>query len=131
MKYKKGISHDTLVLLKASRAELKEELVYYSGIITIIVPEGFITDFASVPRIFRPFLPVLGKHNNAAILHDYLYSEHWAKESKNMTVHFTRKQCDRIFLHAMEILGVSLVNRMALYAGVRLGGKKYFKRGSR
>ena len=39
------------------------------------------TDFASVPPVFRSLVSNWGKHGNAAVLHDYLYWEfHWWKE---------------------------------------------------
>jgi hypothetical protein len=37
------------------------------------VPVGFVTDLASVPRIFWQFLPRDGKYTYPAIMHDYLY----------------------------------------------------------
>ncbi|WP_139385602.1 DUF1353 domain-containing protein, partial [Salmonella enterica] len=39
----------------------------------IEVPAGFVTDFASVPRIFWTILPSDGKYAKAAIIYDYLY----------------------------------------------------------
>ncbi len=39
----------------------------------IHVPAGFVTDLASVPRIFWTLLPPDGKYAKAAIIHDYLY----------------------------------------------------------
>ncbi len=41
----------------------------------IVVPSGFVTDFASVPWYGRWFINVLGKHSIPAIVHDYLYWE--------------------------------------------------------
>ena len=41
--------------------------------LTIIVPKGFITDLASVPRFFWRLFPPGGVYNEAAIIHDYLY----------------------------------------------------------
>ena len=37
------------------------------------IPNGFITDFASVPRLFWNIFPPIGNYRNAAIVHDYLY----------------------------------------------------------
>ncbi len=39
----------------------------------ISVPAGFVTDLATVPRIFWTLLPPDGKYAKAAIIHDYLY----------------------------------------------------------
>lgn len=38
-----------------------------------IIPAGYITDFASVPRFLFWFIPPQGRSANASILHDFLY----------------------------------------------------------
>ena len=78
----------------------------------ITVPEGFKTDFASVPRILWNILPPWGKYGKAAVLHDYLYYSGM----------FERKECDKIFLEAMKELGVGWIARKTIYSGVRIGG---------
>lgn len=78
----------------------------------ITVPEGFITDFASVPRILWPLFPPMGPWSGAAIVHDYLYGSQRR----------CRSECDDIFLEAMGVLGVRRITRYAMYAGVRIGG---------
>jgi hypothetical protein len=40
---------------------------------TIVVPAGFETDFASIPRVLWIIEPPLGDAGKAAVLHDYLY----------------------------------------------------------
>lgn len=37
----------------------------------IYVPEDFITDQASVPRIMWPLIPPFGRHTFASVIHDY------------------------------------------------------------
>ena len=105
------------------RWELLEEFDYYLGSLDsglyIRVPKGFITDFASVPRIFWAILPPWDKYGKAAVLHDYLY--HSRK--------FIRILCDVIFYEAMVVLGVSRWKRWLLYLGVRIGGWIPFNRG--
>ncbi|ECG8634089.1 DUF1353 domain-containing protein, partial [Salmonella enterica subsp. salamae] len=39
----------------------------------IEVPAGFVTDLATIPRIFWSLMPPDGKYAKAAIIHDYLY----------------------------------------------------------
>lgn len=87
----------------------------------VIVPENFITDFASTPKILYPLLPPVGIYNKATIVHDFLYS----KQSK---FQFTRKVCDKVFLQALEVLSVPKWKRLLMFWGVRLFGKKHFKR---
>lgn len=84
----------------------------------IIVPTGFVTDFASVPRMFWKIFPQWGKYGNAAVVHDYLYVNQTKK----------RKDADKIFLKAMEVSGVSLIVRNILYGAVRAFGWLSFKR---
>lgn len=78
----------------------------------ITVPEGFITDCASVPFPAKMFIPVSGQYNQAAVVHDYLYA----------TQTRTRKEADDIFLEAMTVLGVNWFKRQVMYRAVRLGG---------
>lgn len=84
------------------------------GGVQIDVPQGFVTDFASVPQIFWNVLPPWGAYGKAAVLHDWLYHEQT----------YTRAKTDKIFLEAMTVLGVSALRKYVIYAGVRLGGWK-------
>ena len=79
---------------------------------TVTVPLGFITDFASIPRLLWIFYPKWGKYGNAAVIHDYLY---WDQI-------FSRKRADEIFLEGMEVLGVGKFYRKMIYYGVRMFG---------
>nr|EEJ7375805.1 DUF1353 domain-containing protein [Salmonella enterica subsp. enterica] len=84
----------------------------------ISVPAGFITDLASVPRIFWTLLPPDGKYAKAAIIHDYLYDNALR----------TKKEADRIFLDGMTVLGVPEWKRTIMYYAVRLFGKGMYNR---
>ena len=84
------------------------------------IPKGFITDFASTPRIFYPIFPPIGIYNKAAMVHDYLYS----KECK---INISRLSADLYFLQAMEVLGVKKWKRIAMFIAVRIFGKPNFK----
>lgn len=94
---------------------LMAEFIYELGIGNnrfIIVPKGFTTDFASVPRLFWNILPPWGTYGKAAVLHDWLYH----------TQEFNRKFCDDLLMEAMTTLGVAAWKRWTIYLGVRLGG---------
>lgn len=82
------------------------------------VPEGFVTDFATVPRAIWSIIPPIGKYTKAAVLHDYLYENPHLVKNK--------KEADKIFLHAMEILGVEKWKRTIMYWSVRAFGKGKF-----
>lgn len=79
----------------------------------ISVPAGFITDLASVPRVFWTLLPPDGKYAKAAIIHDYLYDNALR----------TKKEADLIFLDGMTVLGVPRWKRTVMYWAVRLFGR--------
>ena len=87
----------------------------------IIVPVGFVTDFASVPWLFWTFLPYWGKYGKAAVLHDYLYQEHNYEAVYNDR-DITRKQADQIFHEAMLIGGTRPWKARIMYWGVRVFG---------
>jgi hypothetical protein len=78
----------------------------------IVVPSGFVTDFASVPWYAQSIISVLGKHSVPAVIHDYLY---WEQKC-------TRIEADNIFYTAMEEYSTSWFQRHAVYDAVRLGG---------
>lgn len=63
----------------------------------IDVPEGFETDFATVPRIFWSIFPPVGEYATAAVLHDYMYRQ---------KCKFDRAVADAIFYQAMKDFGV-------------------------
>ena len=92
-------------LLETFRADLP-------GWRPVVVPGGFETDFASVPRILWAVIPPWGKYSAAAVAHDWLY--HKGK--------FSRWTCDAFFREHMAQLGVRRGTRWLMWAGVRLGG---------
>jgi len=88
-----------------------------------VVPRGFQTDLASVPQILWSKYPPCGHYVEGAVGHDYLYSLGGTEAD--------REQADGIFLEAMEELGVSEADRVAIWSAVRLFGGSHFKnRGS-
>jgi len=73
------------------------------------VPENVDTDFASIPRFFRRAISRTGRHDKAAVLHD------WLCEYKIVP----RKQADKLFLEALKSLKVNVLKRRIMYTGVR------------
>ncbi|HGA8806982.1 TPA: DUF1353 domain-containing protein [Salmonella enterica subsp. enterica serovar Saintpaul] len=84
----------------------------------ISVPAGFVTDLATVPRIFWTLLPPDGKYAKAAIIHDYLYDNALR----------TKQEADKIFLDGMTVLGVPKWKRAIMYQAVRLFGRGNYRR---
>lgn len=82
----------------------------------IEVPVGFITDFASIPRIFWNIAPKWGRYGKSAIIHDYLYCTHER----------SRKEADDIFYEAMLVSKVPKWKAKIMYWCVRLFGQKSY-----
>lgn len=82
----------------------------------LIVPSGFTTDGASVPRLPLAYMLFGGRARKAATLHDYCY-----ERRRN------RAWADAVFLAAMEQEESAFV-RGFMYAGVRLGGWVHYLR---
>ncbi|MBK1832742.1 DUF1353 domain-containing protein [Roseibacillus ishigakijimensis] len=82
------------------------------------VPEGFVTDFASIPRPLWPIYPKTGRYQLAAVVHDFLY---WEQTT-------TRKEADEIFLAGMIESDVPKKDRTVIYQAVRTGGGRAWKK---
>lgn len=94
--------------------EVMEDLVYMSvipGVGTLVVEKGYVTNFASSPRILWPLIPPDGSYTPASVVHDRLYS-----------LRYDRKIADAIFLEAMKASGTWMSVRYVMWAGVRLCG---------
>lgn len=79
---------------------------------TVVVPAGFVTDLASIPRVFWSLLPTDGAYTFPAIVHDYLY---WTQT-------YERDVADKVFRYGMDDMKVSTTVATAIYAAVRAGG---------
>jgi hypothetical protein len=87
----------------------------------ITVPAGFLTDFASVPRVPIVFWFWGDRAHREAVLHDYLY-----RVDSDPVVE--RSRADRAFLEAMGSRGKSWGVRWPMYLGVRIGGGAAYHR---
>lgn len=100
--------------LDDGRWRLLKPLEYQSDVAgrVIVVPEGFETDLASVPRLPVVYLLTGDTSSKAAVVHDYLYS----------TGEVSRKVADAVLKEASAVIGVSGWRRWLMWAGVRIGG---------
>jgi hypothetical protein len=100
---------------------------------TFTVPEGFVTDFATVPRVLVWKTLPYGAYTRAAVLHDFLLVElaRWSERVERGEVVATgtdlpevpladSHDCDGIFRRVMEDLGVPWLTRWEMWAAVRL-----------
>lgn len=83
----------------------------------VLVESNFVTDGASVPRLFWPVFPAVGRYFEAAVIHDYLL--------EHRTPWFDAAD---IFEDALKATDIPKWRRMLMVGGVRLwGGVKYMK----
>lgn len=89
-------------------------IVYQSDVAAciFIIPAGFQTDLASVPRLPIVFTLCGATSNEAACLHDWLYSAQPVDRAK----------ADAVLREASECTGVPGWRRNLMYWGVRLFG---------
>ena len=105
----------TVRRVDASTWALVDPLVYRGSWERFVVPAGFRTDFASVPRPVTWLVPRFGAYTLAAILHDWLCTE------GIRTGAVTARQADGIFRRVMRESGVPVLRRWLMWAGVRWG----------
>lgn len=93
--------------------ELRVPLVYESNLLhfTVLVPVGFVTDFASVPRLPLVYGLAGDTGHKSAVVHDYLCRTKTVK----------RSLADKVFREALEVEGVPSWRRNLMYLGVRIG----------
>lgn len=93
---------------------LTEPFQYETAMGTLIeVPVGFVTDFASVPRLPVVYSMYGGRASKAAVIHDYL-TRQAGKDCKG------REYADNVFLEAMYVSGIPHAVALPFYQAVRL-----------
>lgn len=86
-----------------------------------VIPKGFTTDLASIPKPFWSFIsPQFTGYVAPAILHDYLYS------CGNL---FNRRTTDEILYSALLSEGVGRYTASKFYVAVRIFGRQHFADG--
>jgi hypothetical protein len=99
--------------------EVMQPFTYDSALlgVTITVPQGMITDFASIPRglwdHLSPDDPII---LFPSVVHDFLYGQ-GGKISDTLTI--TREQADAVLREAMEVCGAGSFIRDAVYQFVQ------------
>jgi hypothetical protein len=103
------------VLPGGSHYKLIADMIVFSHRIGVtVVPAGFVTDMASVPRGFWNLFPPTGPYAKAAVYHDYLYQ----------LGSISRADADSEFVDGMKALGVCWITRAAMWVALRLFGWK-------
>jgi len=93
-------------------------LIYQSDVASqvFIVPRGFQTDMASVPRLPLVFLLAGDTSRAASVVHDFLYSTHLVR----------RQVADAVLREASEVTLVPAWRRWVMWGGVRLFGGSHW-----
>ena len=109
---------DTFVVAQVDHKNwcLVESLVYEGAHESFVVPSGFRTDFATVPRFAQWLIPTYGVYTRAAILHDWLCVLGHAGS-------FNRRDADGIFRRTLRELSVSATRRWLMWCAVRAGSR--------
>lgn len=101
---------------------LSSALIYKSDIVgLIVVPVGFETDFASVPRLPLFFALWGDRAHSEAVLHDFLYRIDCLPPA-------TRLEADHVFLEAMKVRLKPHHIRWPMFLGVRFFGRLAYHR---
>lgn len=111
----------TLTAVGDDRWSLGESLVYRGERDTWIIPRGYVTDLATVPRMVAWLIPTYGRYTRAAIVHDYLITNLLCRAGCPGPNHVAPNDIDGIFRRILRELGVSAPRRWAMWAGVRWG----------
>lgn len=99
--------------IPGGKYKLTNPLIWkYAPNATMVVPAGFETDFASVPRFARWLIDGHSHTRKPAVLHDYLYNQAAGK----------RKDADLVFRKAMRDTDTPAWKRELAYRAVRIGG---------
>lgn len=97
--------------------ELLHEFEFYYKDLLIVVPKGYCTDFASIPRFFHRVLNPVGPHGKAAVVHDWLCD----KEDKTMDY----IQAADVFDEGMRVLNVKKWKRRTMVQAVKSFGPRF------
>lgn len=95
----------------------------------VTVPAGFLSDLASVPRMFRALIDVAGRHDRAAIVHDFACESLRVGVDAGTPYPISPADVDGMFRAILHELGVGRLMRNFYWAGVRWGALgSYYRR---
>lgn len=91
----------------------------------VVVPAGFVSDYASTPRITWSVFPKDGPAKWAAVVHDAAYNAATTTEDGTQQ-HWVKRFADDLFDEALRATGVTGLRRGLMVAAVRkFGGRVY------
>lgn len=82
----------------------------------IVVPVGYLSDLASVPRLARRLVDAQSPTTRRpSVVHDYIYTD--------LTHRFTKREADRVFYDALLEEGTAKPLAWLMWQAVRMGGR--------
>ncbi len=101
---------------------LLETIEFFYGNMKYVIPVGFVSDGASIPRLFWRILDprINSKTLKPSIRHDFVY--------RTPSVRITRKQADKMYYRELRENDYSRCKCILVYLGVRLGGWLSYKK---
>jgi hypothetical protein len=119
--YVESINDACLVPIYEDNFYLCDDVIYDVDGFQLVIPSTFITDLASIPRLFwSVYSPFDYQYISPAILHDYLYVCHKGLD---------RATIDDIFYYSLLSAGSSKISAYLFWIGVRLFGEHEFIEG--
>lgn len=107
--------------LGADHWRVMDSFIFYLGAEEsgewVCVPAGYLTDGASVPRLFWNIIPPWGAYGQSAVVHD-IVCEYLSITRDGVPKPVTRAECDGILDQAMAALEVPWLTRKAITACV-------------
>lgn len=101
------------------RSDYPVKVGYWIRELQFTIPQGFVSDLASIPRFMRWYLDRASLGFLAPIFHDYL----WSKKGmivnlQGDTIQLTRFQCHLYFLLAMQLDGIGSTRSFLAFLAV-------------
>lgn len=90
----------------------------------LVIPQGYTTDFASVPRWLWPIFPPHGRMANAAVVHDFCYDNKIGEEKYGTDR--ARLIADIEFGWNCRRSGVPKIQMCIVLAFIRIFGKSWW-----
>ena len=106
--------------------DFEKEIIFEGVLTTITIPEGFYTDMASVPKALWFWIAPFGKHQEAALIHDYLYAN--SGLLLGLERKLTRKESDQLFYEIMKKDGTNKVKAKIMKWSVNLFGWLFWEK---
>ena len=103
---------------------VEQPFAYQSDILgkTITVEPGFLTDFASVPRVPVAYWLFGDTTHRAAVIHDWLYHHHEVCDEATANL---------VLLEAAKVARIPAWRRLGIYLGVKIGGESSWEEDGR